>query len=524
MLTVRVLISELGLELAAGEAGADAPVRWVHIAEMPDPTPWLSGGELLLTTGLQLEDEERQREFIRRLADHHLAGLGFGSGFGHDGLPEALVDEARRREFPVFEVPYELPFIAITEKAFTRLVNEQYEVLQGGIAIHKRLERLVLEERGLDEVVRALAAAIGGAAAVLDPRGTTLASSAFRRALSDESIDAVRAEVRKRGAVAGSEATDFAPDHPDIAGRALALPVALRGRGAPQAWLVAVRDSEGLGDFERLILQQAVTVVALELLRQRAMRDTERRLAGDVLAEALAGRLDASELERRLQPFGVGSEAAVLVLAAEDGGEGVAAAEADLERFMADMGVGALVAARQHLLCAIVDAAGDLDSVALAGRAREALMPQYGELRAAASRRAPVAALRRSFHEARCALEATALANGASATKVASYRDLGAFQLLLSLQDDEALRLYCDSVLGPLENATGEYGDELIRSLEAFIEQNGQWERAARELYCHRHTLRYRIRRIEQLTGRDLSGARDRIEFWLALRARELVS
>ena len=106
---------------------------------------------------------------------------------------------------------------------------------------------------------------------------------------------------------------------------------------------------------------------------------------------------------------------------------------------------------------------------------------------------------------------------------MASYRDLGAFQLLLSLQDDEALRLYCDSVLGPLEDGGGEYGDELIRSLEAFIEQNGQWEKAARELFCHRHTLRYRIRRVEELTGRDLSSARDRIEFWLALRARELV-
>ena len=105
---------------------------------------------------------------------------------------------------------------------------------------------------------------------------------------------------------------------------------------------------------------------------------------------------------------------------------------------------------------------------------------------------------------------------------MASYRDLGAFQLLLSLQDDEALRLYCDSVLGPLEDGGGEYGDELIRSLEAFIEQNGQWEKAARELFCHRHTLRYRIRRVEELTGRDLKSARDRIEFWLALRAREL--
>src|SRR5215218_5863418 len=127
MLTVRGLASEMGLELAAGEDGADAPVRWVHISELHDPTPWLSGGELLLTTGIQLDTDKRQREFVRLLAGHHLAGLGFGTGFDHDALPAALVDEANERTVSVFEVPYELPFIAITEKAFTRLVNEQYE-------------------------------------------------------------------------------------------------------------------------------------------------------------------------------------------------------------------------------------------------------------------------------------------------------------------------------------------------------------------------------------------------------------
>jgi PucR family transcriptional regulator, purine catabolism regulatory protein len=514
MLTVRGLVTEMGLELAVGGDGADAPVRWVHISELPDPTPWLSGGELLLTTGIQLESDARQREFVRLLSGRHLAGLGFGTGFNHDALPPALVEEAAAVGFPVFEVPYELPFIALTEKAFTRLVNEQYEVLQRGIAIHKRLERLVLDERGLDEVVRALAAAIGGAVCVLSARGEAIASKTFRRQVPVAAMDWIREEVRGRSA-------EFAPDHPELAGRALVLPISIRGKGPPQAWLVAARDAGGLGDFERLILQQAVTVVALELMRQRAMRDTERRLAGDVLAEALTGRPSPNELAVRLRPFGIGAQAAVLVFAAHDGAP-PAQAEGDLDRFLADAGVGALVAARERLLCAVVDAREDIDAVALAGRAREALVAEHGELRAAASRPAPVGSLRRTFHEARCALEAAGLANGA-APPVASYRDLGAFQLLLSLQDDDALRLYCDSVLGPLEDGSGDYGDELLRSLEAFIEQNGQWEKAARELYCHRHTLRYRIRRVEELTGRDLSSARDRIEFWLALRARELV-
>jgi purine catabolism regulator len=140
----------------------------------------------------------------------------------------------------------------------------------------------------------------------------------------------------------------------------------------------------------------------------------------------------------------------------------------------------------------------------------------------AASRVAPTTSLRTSFHEARYALEAGAFANG-RVRDVSSWRDLGAFQLLLAVQDDEALRLYCDSVLGPIQEGEGEYGGELLKSLEAFLEQNGQWEKAARQLFCHRHTLRYRIRRVEQLTGRDLSSARDRIEFWLALKAKELL-
>src|SRR6185436_2798217 len=135
MLTIQSLLDEVGLTLAAGREAAESPIRWVHITELLDPTPWMSGGELLLTTGIQLGEEDEQRAFVRRLVDHHLAGLGFGTGFEHEYVPPAILEEAERHGFPLFEVPYEMPFIAITEKAFARLVNEQYEVLQRGIAV-----------------------------------------------------------------------------------------------------------------------------------------------------------------------------------------------------------------------------------------------------------------------------------------------------------------------------------------------------------------------------------------------------
>src|SRR6185437_12705460 len=129
-LTVESLIGELGLELITGSEAADRHVRWVHSTELPDPTPWLKGGEMLLTTGLQLEGPKVQREFLQRLVDHDIAALGFGTGFRHRKVPAALEKAAEACGFPLFEVPYELPFIAITERAFARLLDERYELLQ----------------------------------------------------------------------------------------------------------------------------------------------------------------------------------------------------------------------------------------------------------------------------------------------------------------------------------------------------------------------------------------------------------
>src|SRR5215212_4955195 len=518
MLTVQSLLDELDLELAAGADAAAAPVRWVHISELEDPTPWLSGGELMLTTGIPLDTAGKQRAFVRRLADHNIAGLGFGTGFSHDTLPKALLEEAEKRDFPLFEVPYSTPFIAITEKAFARLVNEQYEVLQRGIAVQRRLELLVLEERGLEEIVATISSAVGGTVAILGSRGERLAGRGFRRQLSAEAVAAIRDEALSHT----GDGHPFVPAHPTVAGRALAHPVISPGGGAPQAWVVIVRDSGGLGDFERLILQQAVAVVALELMRRRVAQETERRLAGDVLAAALGGRMEPTELRRRLEPFGIGEEAAVLVFSLSDPGEAAATLEAALAGDGASSVVAPHTTGGRELLCAVIDCV-ERDPIEVAGEARQALARDRGPVRAAACRPAPPDRLRHSFHEARCALEATAFDNG-SAPDVASWRDLGAFTLLLSIQDDDALNLYCDSVLGPIERGDAEYGGELLRSLEAFIEQNGQWERAARQVYCHRHTLRYRMRKVEELTGRDLSRAHDRIEFWLALRARELVA
>ena len=534
MLLLRDLIRDLDIRLVAGEAGLDRAVRWVHISELADPTPWLSGGELLLTTGMNLAAPDAQREYVARLAAHDLAGLGLGVGFAHAEAPQALREAAAELNFPVFEVPYDVPFIALTEKAFSHLVNEQYAVLQRALSAHERLERIVLSEQGLEGVTDALAALIGGAALVYDARGGVLAHSDGAAPLSAEVLEATGAEVRER-ARAGAR-RGYAPSG-ELHGRALALPVARTPAPAnhegpaPQAWLVAVKDRGTLTEFDRLVLHQAVTIVALELLRRRVADDTERRLAGDVLSAMVSGELAGPELARRLEPFGLRERVGVLVLSPPRSIK--ALVEDGLTAALRDALPGGLAAGTGRFSCALLPlerGETDADLFALAERVRARVSRHAGaELAAGAGRAVAAIDLRRTFHEARCALEAQALSGTANGDGdgaphlLATFRDLGSFQLLLSLQDDDALRLFCDSILAPIEDGEGAYGGELMRSLEAFIECNGQWERAARQLYCHRHTLRYRIRRVEELTGRSLDSARDRIDFWLALRGRELV-
>ncbi|HYM59237.1 MAG TPA: PucR family transcriptional regulator ligand-binding domain-containing protein [Solirubrobacteraceae bacterium] len=533
MLPLGDLIRDLDVRLVAGEAGLGHAVRWVHISELEDPTPWLSGGELLLTTGMRLEGADQQREFVARLVAHGLVGLGLGLGFAHETVPEALCEAAEEHGFPLLVVPYEVPFIAVTEKAASHLVNEHYAVLQRALSAHERLERIVLSEHGLDGVVEALSTLISGPALIFDARGGELARCAHRLALSKPMVAELVEELR--GRIRAGSRRGYAPGG-GLEGRALALPVVRTPPAngevlAPHAWLVAAKDAGPLSEFDRLMLHQAVTVVALELLRRRVADDTERRLAGDVLTAMVSGDLAGAELARRLGPFGLGAKVGVLVLEPPRSLRGEV--EEALTAAVRDEAPGGLAAGTGPFACALLPQPGGAEPEAfdLAERVRSRVAREVGqELPAGAGRAVPAAELRRAFHEARCALEARSLTgrdNGSAAggpPLLATYRDLGSFQLLLSLQDDDALRLFCDSILSPIEDGEGAYGGELMRSLEAFIECNGQWEKAARQLYCHRHTLRYRIRRVEELTGRSLDCARDRIDFWLALRGRELVT
>lgn len=510
--TVRDIVSIPGmpLRLLAGEENATQPVRWVHISELEDPTPWLTGGELILTTGMGLgETAAKQRAYVRRLREAGVAGLGFGLGFGHDKTPRALVTEAAKLEFPLFEVPYPVPFIAITEAVFTRVLAEQYDTLQRAVDAEHVLTRAVLEGSGVEGIAESLAEVVKGWVLLLDLHGLPLAATS--RAASQR-VDRVWDEVRSSRPEGGT----FSLSMVDRGHHVWVQPVGAHGR--VEAFL-AVGKPEQPSQFDRIVAGHALSLFAIELAKSRAVADAQRRLQGDFFDELVRGEMTTAEAARGLTRFGFERDALVHVVtlevtSGEEDPEELALAATDLR---SREGGGFLVSAHPSGVHVLLAADPPVDLAALT-KALDQKVER--ELRAGAGSAVAFDEVGRSLREARYALQVCRL----EGWEQAGFEDLGTYRLLLSMAEPDALRAFADAMLAPLDRYDGDHRGELISSLQAFLQHNARWETAASALFVHRHTLRYRMRKVEELSGRDLASSFDRMEFWLALRARDLLS
>jgi len=555
-ITVRQLLANdaLALKLLAGGAGEDETIRWVHVSELEDPTDWLKGGEVLLTIGLNVGDTPaKQRAYVKRLAGAGLAGLGFGVGFSHKKAPKAIVEAAEKLGFPLFEVPYPTPFIAITEAVSTRVLAEQYDVLHRAVEAQHVLTRAVLDERGVEGIAVALARVINGWALVLDLHGMPLAASS-----KDAEARTARAwdEIRE----SRPEGTGFSLSSIDEGHHVQIQPVGAHGR--VEAFL-AVGKPEQPSAFDRVVAGHALSLLAIELSKERAVADAQRRMQGDFFADLARGGLTPTEASKGLARFGFAPDTQVVVLAVESAdvapppdplvaeraakSKGKAASakktgttskkasvsSATAKDPVAPLSVEDLAwATEDHLSRSggaylISPYATGVHVLVPAGMAaaeakvKDEVGKRIGrELRVGASSPNPATAVGRALREALYALQVCRLEGWGSA----GFEDLGTYRLLLSMADPDALRAFADSLLAPLDGYDADHGGELVSSLRAFLEHNARWETASTVLGVHRHTLRYRMRKVEDLTGRQLASSFDRMEFWLAVRARELQS
>lgn len=537
MLTVRRALGIGGLSkarLVAGAEGLDRAVEFVDILEVPDATGWIRPCEMVITCAYAIKDDPvAQVNLVRILSEAGAAALAIKPGRFLGEMPQAIIQAADEEGLPLLEIPADLPYIEITHPLLSEILNDQVRELEYEADVHRKLTRLVLDQRGLESIAVALCELLGAGVCILDAGFRVLAQSGEliigRTEGSTATGDACQSIAEAvRCAVAGP-VPDRQPDRRGIVAVQGFSYIPIRSGGTSLGFVAIDLAGRGpLTSLERRAVEQAATVSGLEIAKTNAVRETEARLRSDFFAEVLGGSAETpSIVAAKARILGIDDESpfVIAVAAMDDGGHSPVTGEPARQMAAAakeECRLGCIQASvlEFHGTVVLVCAApgGNLDRL-------------VGSLTRVISRSTPagpwsvsvgVSAVHRgvsnlspAYSEARKALDLGKTIHGPG--RFVTYGDLAAV-LLLEGVDRSALGSFWRAQVGQL----AQEDPRLVETLQAFLECGGELKKTSKALYVHRNTLAYRLRRIGAILGSDLRDPGVQFRLRLALIAKAL--
>jgi len=491
--TLAALCRALGPDLAPV---TDLPipgveVSGVHVSELTDPTPYLQGGELLLTTGMGLTGHGAQaRAYAARLARHGVTGLGLGLGPIHDEVPRTLLRACEAAGLVLFVVPAPTPFLLVARTYWKLLAQAGHEELSSALGAHRDLVRAAAGSAPVPAVVRTLAAAVEGWAAQLTPDGQVL--EVWPRARKGSARQAAEEVRRLRTAGPHSSAT-FPIEGDDV----VLQPLSSRGR---LTGYVATGCPRPMRPQDQQFVLTACALLALQSEQHRRGTAGPRSSRACVARLVMTGYVDAARSLSGDLGLGV-LPASLRILAAVDLGEG---GGGDLQ----DVVEAALPRPRSQVLAMggsddlwVLLQDGDVGPVLDA--VRRFVLSQAAQARVVVSALVPLGEAARHTGFVQQAL---------TVVQPGRLRDL-AVRGGQGMPGDEAVDL------GPIVDYTRA---DLVGTVVAYLRHRGHWQDAARELGIHRNTLRHRIGTASRVLDADLDDPDVASPLWLALRAAGL--
>jgi purine catabolism regulator len=446
-----------------------------------------------MTVGLGLpSDPSEQVAYVENLAEIEVCGITLGDGYPFPPLSAEMIDAAERCAMPILLTGWNVPFGQIGRTVAAANYGQQLDRLVKAIRVYDLVRASVAARSRPLDLIRSLEQEIGC-------RIFVCANDRGRGAFGEENEPP--AELREAFAEAIQNHSGKLPGLLRLAAGAdtlLVVPIPTHRT----AYLLALPEAE-VPPFA--LLQHVATVAALELERMWSTREERRRLGSETLAQLMEGRLiqgTAGALER----LEIGDGALVMLAIAN---EEDAQSLGDLHNTLADERVANLLLRRGGVLYALL--AGD---EAIATRVA-ALLPEGSRVGAS-----------EVFHDPTKVPSATQQAKWALgvATAERPIAHHGKVSSLFGPRSPAEAQMTVEQVLGPIVSYDAEHGTELVHSLRTFLQSNRSWKRATSELFVHKQTLVYRMRRIEELTGRKLNDTSDVAELWLALRADEMIA
>jgi PucR family transcriptional regulator, purine catabolism regulatory protein len=486
-----VAVPFLKMRFHAGTVGGGRLVTWAHASDLPNATDWLARGDLLMSNGLNVpENAEEQVAFLTELAAAGLSALAVGDDMHAPPLTRAFLERADELSFPVLAIPHEVPFLAVSRAVANANSDEEHQRLVRTVQLYEVLRDAASTGQAGATLLRELGRRLDCRLLLID---TTTALPALPAdeptpaGLGDRLVEELRV---REGVFPGV----LRVNHEGSAGLAIRVPT------ERATALIALHDGERPPDLA--LLQHAANIAALEIERVNAEREHARRLGSELMTHLLDRRLEPNSALHRLREHGIAPDSVVLVAFRPRR----SAAEHDLYHELAQRGLPHLVLwDARHSLVAVPDTEAAFETLrkAVGGAAFGVSDPLRRP------DRAPDAAREARWAQTAAHNLGRAMARYGEGTPLFLPRTLGEAEIA------------AERVLGPVVAYDDAHATELLRSLSVFLEQNRSWQRAADLLHVHKQTLVYRMRRVEELAGRDLHDTGDVVQLWLALRARE---
>ncbi|SMG17856.1 PucR family transcriptional regulator [Agreia pratensis] len=499
--TMRRLLAEgdFRLRLAAGGAADDAfidePLSWAHSSDLADPTPWLEPGQLLLTDGAQFTERNDAfvAEYVDRLLARGVVALGFATGIVHDRIPDALAASCDRAGLPLFEVERRTPFIGIIRWVADVLADERRERLQWSLDAQRAVARAALRVDGLGAILLELADRLDCWVALYDSVGNRLRVPGLAPVPAE--LEPVVAEAVARTLARGSRAGLNILD----AGDGITLQTI--GQRGQLRGVLAVGASEPLDAAGSDVVESVIGLASIALEQRRNLDAARRRLRTGLFELLLAGVIDVADRTAESLWGALPAEPVRLTAVV---GEVSGQALLDELELHADQNSGRLFFAERGGRILLITGNDEFDDL-------QALLLRHG-LRAGTSGPVRWNELPRALTEAGHA--GRAVSREHPFILFERLADEG-MQGLLAASGGEAV---ARRILRPLLDLPLRDREALAETLRVWLEHNGAWDPAARQLGIHRHTLRNRVAAADTLLGLDLEQFAARAELWSALQ------
>jgi Purine catabolism regulatory protein-like family/PucR C-terminal helix-turn-helix domain len=507
MVPLNMFVARLGLRVLAGAGRLDVPIRWVHVSELPDPSRFLQGDELLLLAGTGLRPEGCA-DYVARVKAAGVAALGFGVTPVFDQVPPELVAACQEKDLPLLEVPPAVTFESCAEVLYGELLSSELSEIRRLTEAQRALIKTAVGPSPLTRTLELLAAHVGGWALLADQvRGREWTGGTPR-------FDAdVRAALGRVCASTSPASATMSSADQRIMIQSVAGPL-------PSGYALMVGAPVMAGVTDHAVITTAASLLGL-LLPGPVDHWPAHQVGRVALAQALAPH--SSRWDRQAAGvFGVEDTSwrIICARAVSDGngsggnGSGGNGSGGNGNSNGAQARLGELASLldspfvdRDGEVCvALVPESKPLPKLTddlsragwLAGISSPHPAGRLGEARDEAAR-----LLRTALFQGSCVV------GGAEVDGLAAALDMS------------RLRDYADRRFRPLCERRQQDAGDLLATLRIWLRHNGHWDRAAAELGVHRNTVRHRIAQIETALDCRLADADTRMELHLALRAIE---